>query len=124
MKAYEFTEQEQEAAGQMLLALGITDDAVVEGRHNEFAFHAMVLARALSVLWAKRGYGQSWRQHGYMGSILKSSIKVNRLMNLHWWNRPGTELEAEDTEQNFLDLVNYGVFGYQQWKDGEERGPN
>lgn len=119
------TFEERAAAEAMLRALEIPcDPATVQGQ--EFLRHAETMCKAMSLLWAKRGYGQSWRQHGYLGSVLKISMKTNRLMNLLWWKHPKdvpTELADEDAGDTFMDLINYGVFGYEQWRAGEERGP-
>lgn len=121
-----FTQQEVRGAQAMIDYCGIVDEGTPE-EIQEFHRHALVMMRCLSLLWSKRGYGQSWRQHGYVGSILKASIKVNRLMNLHWYQEHEEGMESQTTEDSadtFLDLINYGVFGFEQWKDGEERGPN
>lgn len=119
-----YTDQETQAALKMLEALGIRAEDEVQ--RQEFFIHAATMAKCLSLLWAKRGYGQSWRKTGFLGSALKISMKTERLMNLLWWRQPGdvpTELSDEDAGQTFLDLANYGIFGYEQWKAGEERGP-
>lgn len=121
-----YTEQETQAAEAMLMALGIDKDAADGEQYEEFFRHAATMAKCLSLLWAKRGYGQSWRKTGYLGSTLKISMKTERLMNLLWWRHAGdvpTELADEDAGQTLLDLANYAVFGYEQWMAGEERGP-
>lgn len=120
-----YTTQETQAAEAMLMALGIDKDAADGAQYEEFFRHAATMAKCLSLLWAKRGYGQSWRKTGYLGSTLKISMKTERLMNLLWWRQPEdvpTET-SEDASDTFLDLANYAIFGYEQWKAGEERGP-
>jgi hypothetical protein len=119
-----FTEGEIEAATAMLASLGIEEAATPE-QYEEFVQHAATMAKCLSLLWAKRGYGASWRSHGYLGSVLKASIKTNRLMNLLWYRQgEGVADEAgnEDAGDTFLDLANYAIFGYEQWREGDERG--
>lgn len=120
-----YTSQEAHAAQTMLVALGIDEEAREAGEYDQFFAHAVVLARALSLMWAKRGYGDSWRETGYMGTVLKIRAKSSRLMNVLWWKEvpdDGMDVPVESPEDTFLDLVNYGAFGYEQWQAGEDRG--
>jgi hypothetical protein len=111
------------AAQKVLQALDIEHGLV----DAEMVQHAMVMCEALLVLDQKRkAYGRSWRRVGYMGTVLKVSMKTERLMNLLWFNGDHVERVLDNGRDTILDtwidLLNYACFGVQQWRQGSKYG--
>lgn len=80
------------------------------------------------VLEKTEGYGEAWRQQGWMGNLARIGSKTARLQSMLWGKheKPGFGERVEDTA---LDLINLTVFFLlnrardNQWGPGSGSGP-
>lgn len=63
------------------------------------------------------GYGEAWREQGWMGNLARIMSKTARLRNMSWRRDP-IENGKETTEDTLLDLANLSIFGLLNRRDG------
>lgn len=84
-------------------------DPAVEGA-SQLEAMAHQMEKALQLAEAKSaGYGDAWRQQGWMGNLARIFSKTSRLKNL-LWQTSAKEVHDEAVEDTALDMINLCVF--------------
>lgn len=73
---------------------------------------AGVMEEALGLVAEKSfGYGEAWREQGWMGNVARIMSKTSRLKNMLWRDNFQQRSDAkESAEDTFLDLLNLSAF--------------
>jgi hypothetical protein len=66
-----------------------------------------------------KGYGDAWRQQGYMGNLARVLSKSARLRNLAW--RDGIA-DEQAVEAELLDIINIAAMGLTNLRAGNRWG--
>lgn len=87
----------------------------VRTQENSIGFGAVMLAAsvmedALNLIAEKsKGYGDAWRDQGWMGNLARIQSKTSRLRNMLWQDHE-TGVKEESVEDTLLDLLNLSAF--------------
>lgn len=86
-------------------------DPEMEG-YGTVAVAAAVFEDALNLIARKSvGYGDAWKEQGWMGNLARVMSKTRRLRNMLWRNvSENIPVDDESVEDNAMDLINLLAF--------------
>jgi hypothetical protein len=104
---------------RLVIEDGIPENAEGSGAQEELR---RIFERCLHLQQQKAfGYGEAWREQGYMGNVGRVLSKASRLRNLLW--RDDQRIDAlEGVAETLLDLINLVAFAHINWTQRNKWG--
>jgi len=85
----------------------------------EVTLHMFEFVEAVSIFKQRQAsYGDAWKQYGAVANLLKAATKMDRLMEIWWFNPDGAKALKKDALDDAYDLLNYAVFFIRLAREG------
>jgi hypothetical protein len=90
---------------------------------EELKEHLLVFLQAVKICNDRtHAYGLVWRQYGALSNLLSAARKVDRLMQVWWFDPDGGQALHKDALDDAFDLLNYTCFFIQNARMGNIQG--